>query len=70
MPDILSREDILSLLGAEPPLVENLCDVAQQLQPNGIDLTARELFTFYFSSKGIVTPIFYHSNRHYIIVSI
>jgi len=52
MPDILSREDILSLLGAEPPLVENLCDVAQQLQPNGIDLTARELFTF--SSRGSV----------------
>lgn len=47
---VLSREDILGLLGAHRPLVENLHDIGQQLQPNGIDLTVRELFVF--SSRG------------------
>ncbi len=40
---ILSREDILKMLGASSPLVENLCDVRQQVQPNGIDLTLKEV---------------------------
>jgi dUTP pyrophosphatase len=40
---ILSREDILKMLGATPPLVENLPDVQKQVQPNGIDLTLREI---------------------------
>ena len=31
------------MLEAEPPLVENLCDVQQQVQPNGIDLTLKEI---------------------------
>ena len=31
------------MLGASPPLVENLCDVQQQVQPNGIDLTLKEI---------------------------
>jgi dUTP pyrophosphatase len=47
---ILSREDILNMLGASPPLVENLCDVQQQVQPNGIDLTLKEVALF--SSPG------------------
>ena len=50
MRSILSREDILELLGATPPLVENLCDVRQQIQPNGIDLTLKEVALF--SSSG------------------
>jgi dUTP pyrophosphatase len=40
---ILSREDILKMLEASPPLVENLCDAPQQVQPNGIDLTLKEV---------------------------
>lgn len=40
---VLSREDILKMLGATPPLVENLCDAQQQVQPNGIDLTLKEV---------------------------
>lgn len=40
---VLSREDILKLLGGSPPLVENLCDTQQQVQPNGIDLTLKEI---------------------------
>jgi dUTP pyrophosphatase len=40
---VLSREDILKMLGGSPPLVENLCDAQQQVQPNGIDLTLKEI---------------------------
>jgi len=40
---ILSREDILKMLEASPPLVENLCDAQLQVQPNGIDLTLKEV---------------------------
>ena len=47
---ILSKEDILKMLGATPPLVENLYDVQQQVQPNGIDLTLKEVALF--SSQG------------------
>ena len=51
---ILSREDILEMLGKRPPLVENLCDVQHQVQPNGIDLTLKELALF--SSPGTLGP--------------
>jgi dUTP pyrophosphatase len=51
---ILSREDILRMLGAAPPLVENLCDVGQQVQPNGIDLTLKEISLF--ASPGTLSP--------------
>jgi len=51
---ILSREDILEMLGESPPLVENLCDVEQQVQPNGIDLTLKEVALF--SSPGTLGP--------------
>jgi dUTP pyrophosphatase len=54
MLSILSREDILKMLGATPPLVENLCDVQQQVQPNGIDLTLKEAALF--SSSGSLGP--------------
>jgi dUTP pyrophosphatase len=54
MSGILSREDILKMLGASPPLVENLCDVQQQVQPNGIDLTLKEIALF--SSSGSLGP--------------
>jgi dUTP pyrophosphatase len=51
---ILSREDILKMLGESPPLVENLCDVRRQVQPNGIDLTLKEVALF--SSSGSLSP--------------
>ena len=50
MSGIVSREDIVKMLGASPPLVENLCDAHQQVQPNGIDLTLKEVALF--SSAG------------------
>ena len=40
---ILSKEDILKMLKASPPLVDNLFDIQQQVQPNGIDLTLKEI---------------------------
>jgi dUTP pyrophosphatase len=51
---ILSREDILKMLEASPPLVENLYDVQQQVQPNGIDLTLKEVALL--SSAGSLGP--------------
>jgi dUTP pyrophosphatase len=51
---ILSREDILKMLEESPPLVENLCDAQQQVQPNGIDLTLKEVALF--SSPGNLGP--------------
>ena len=47
---VLSREDIVELLKAAPPLVENLVDADQQVQPNGVDLTIKEIAMF--SSPG------------------
>lgn len=51
---VLSREDILKMLGASPPLMENLCDAQQQVQPNGIDLTLKEIALL--SSPGSLGP--------------
>jgi dUTP pyrophosphatase len=39
----LSREEILSLLKSKPPLIENISDIANQVQPNGFDLTIRDI---------------------------
>jgi dUTP pyrophosphatase len=36
---VLSREAIQQLLAGTPPLLADLPDVAQQLQPNGVDIT-------------------------------
>ena len=49
---VLSREDILGLLEATPPLVDNLLDIEQQVQPNGVDLTVKEIAMF--SSPGSI----------------
>ncbi len=43
MGTVLSKSDILGLMGQKPPLVENCPDPEQQLQPNGIDLTVRDV---------------------------
>jgi dUTP diphosphatase len=60
---ILSREDILKMLEATPPLVDSLCDIQQQVQPNGIDLTLKEVALF--SSPGNLGP----SNQNRILSS-
>lgn len=36
---VLSREQILALLGRNPPILEGMVDPEMQVQPNGVDLT-------------------------------
>jgi dUTP pyrophosphatase len=50
---VLTREDILELLKNEPPLIAGAINLEDQLQPNGIDLTVREISSF--SSRGNLT---------------
>ena len=40
---VLSKQDIYKLLEQEPPLIEGYIDLEAQVQPNGIDLTVREI---------------------------
>ncbi len=47
---VLTRSDIRRLLEPTPPIVEGLLDVEEQVQPNGIDLTLKEVASF--SSAG------------------
>jgi dUTP pyrophosphatase len=48
----LTRSDILELIGGQPPLVTAAPCLDEQLQPNGIDLTVREVSAF--SSPGAI----------------
>jgi dUTP pyrophosphatase len=43
MMGVLSREEILEMLKGSPPLLEDLPDIYHQVQPNGVDLTLREI---------------------------
>ncbi len=43
MTTVLAKADIHRLLRQKPPLVEGWVDLEQQVQPNGIDLTLREV---------------------------
>ncbi len=43
MTAVLSKQDIHRLLQREPPLIEGYIDLETQVQPNGIDLTLREV---------------------------
>ena len=43
MTAILSKPDIRGLLQQEPPLIEDYINLEEQVQPNGIDLTLREV---------------------------
>jgi dUTP pyrophosphatase len=43
MSAILSKSDIHHLLQQRPPLVEGWVDLEQQVQPNGFDLTLRQV---------------------------
>jgi len=40
---VLSSEDIYGLLSREPPLIEGCVNLEEQVQPNGVDLTLREV---------------------------
>ena len=43
---VLVREHILGLIKASPPLVSDYISLEDQLQPNGIDITVREIASF------------------------
>jgi len=43
MTAVLSRQEIQRLLRKKPPLIEGCVDIKKQLQPNGIDLTLRDI---------------------------
>ena len=55
MAAILSKPDIQRLLQQEPPLIEDYIDLEEQLQPNGIDLTLREISML--QSAGRITTM-------------
>ncbi len=44
MTTVLSRQDINKLLQHEPPLIEGYINLEEQVQPNGVDVTLREVF--------------------------
>jgi dUTP pyrophosphatase len=48
---VLSKKDIKGLLGQEPPLIEGFINPDEQLQPNGVDLTLREIALFQSPGK-------------------
>ena len=43
MTGVLSREAILGLLKVTPPLIDGLQDTKKQVQPNGVDITVRDI---------------------------
>ncbi|MCD6522599.1 MAG: deoxyuridine 5'-triphosphate nucleotidohydrolase [Candidatus Diapherotrites archaeon] len=43
---ILTDEDIRQMIDSNPPLIDNYISLKHQLQPNGFDLTAHEIYVF------------------------
>ncbi len=43
---VLTKSDITRLIESKPPLIAAFIDLAAQLQPNGFDLTLREIALF------------------------
>jgi len=55
MAAILSKQDIHRLLEQEPPLIEGYVNLEEQVQPNGVDLTLREVALLQSAGKiGVV----------------
>lgn len=51
MTAVLSKPDIHRLLQQEPPLIEGYINLEEQVQPNGVDLTLREVTLLQSSGK-------------------
>ncbi|UCE97880.1 MAG: deoxyuridine 5'-triphosphate nucleotidohydrolase [Dehalococcoidia bacterium] len=51
MAKVLSKQDIEELLTRKPPLLEGLISPKEQLQPNGVDLTLRDIALFHSPGK-------------------
>jgi dUTP pyrophosphatase len=50
---VLSKDEIIERIQADVPLVEGLFDIEQQVQPNGVDLTIRDIALY--ASPGCVS---------------
>jgi len=46
MSPVLAKKDLQKLIENKPPLFEGFIDLKQQLQPNGFDMTLREIAAF------------------------
>ena len=55
MTAILSKQEIHRLLQQQPPLIEGYINLEEQVQPNGIDLTLRQVFLLQSSGKIAVS---------------
>jgi dUTP pyrophosphatase len=55
MAAILSKQDIYQLVQQQPPLIEDCINLEEQIQPNGIDLTLREVALLQSSGKIAVS---------------
>jgi len=51
MSSVLSKKDLHTLITGSPPLFEGYLDLKQQLQPNGFDLTLRDIAAFQGSGQ-------------------
>ena len=49
---VLDRQAILDLLAASPPLIEEAIDLETQVQPNGVDLTLRDVARY--AAPGVI----------------
>jgi len=56
---VLNKQDIQAYISQTPPLVEELTDPGTQIQPNGIDLTLENIYSF----NGIGKIDFSNENR-------
>ena len=56
MTTVLSREHIQKLLGLKPPLIEGFKNLDEQLQPNGFDLTLREIYVLQSPGRVTISP--------------
>ncbi len=54
MAAVLSKQDIHRLLQQKPPLIEGYINLEEQVQPNGVDLTLREVALLQSSGKIVV----------------
>ena len=55
MSAVLTQHDIYRLLEQEPPIVESYINLGEQVQPNGFDMTLREVALLQSSGRIAVT---------------
>jgi dUTP pyrophosphatase len=53
--NVLSKHDIRKLLNNNPPLLEGYLNLEEQLQPNGVDFTLRDIFSLQSAGRIAVS---------------